>query len=217
MFYASGMPADEVWNLGLTPAHADGRVRSGMSQIHVIHLARGTTLYRFQSAGQSLGRWWTTREVLEHLLQLSQLTGLDLGTHARIGAAVLHGWSDLNEVIVGEVSRPCMAFLGQGRPQSELIPRTNVKITYESCRHLPQVYVPVEDLVGRSGRRQECMAVKSRERIKSRPFLAEHHPTPVAEQEARRQQALEHQQASAKLDAALQRLKAQQQQQQKRT
>ena len=197
---------EEIWNQGLTPRHADGRVRSGMGGIEVILLPRGTSLYRFQTAGAGQGGWWSTREVLEALVQMSQASGFDLGTQARLGNAVLHGWSALNELVTGEVIRTCMAFSGRGRPQAELIPCTNFKIVYASCQQVPQVYVPSEDLVGRTGRREQCVVVRRRERIKSANLHAEHHGTPLTPKEAKLQKE-QYDRSARDLDAAIRRLK----------
>src|SRR4051812_18277271 len=116
---------DEVFNLGLTPAHADGRVRSGISKVDVTFLPKGMELYRFQTAGAGLGGWWSSADVLAYMQRMAAATGLSLGAHARIGSAVLHGWSKLDELITGVITHPCMAFVGVGKPQTEIIPHTS--------------------------------------------------------------------------------------------
>jgi hypothetical protein len=157
--------SEDIFNLGLTPQHADGRVRSGMQRIEVLFLPKGTEIYRFQTAGSGLGGWWSSAEVVAYMQQMAALTGMSLAAQARIGSAVLHGWSKLDELITGVITHSCMVFRGVGRPQTEIIPQTCMKLTYASCKAVPQLYVPSRDLVNRTGRSVSCVSVRSRKRL----------------------------------------------------
>jgi hypothetical protein len=199
-----GMSHEEIWNLGLEPRHADGRVRSGIQGVGVTFLPRGARVYRFQSAGAGMGGWWSTPEVLQFLLAQQAAGDYSLGTLARIGSAVLHSWNEMNELLEGEVVKSCMVFTGVGRPQSELIPKTNFKITYSSCKNVPQLYVPFHDLTGGTGRRAELIVIRGRKKIQS-DTLHSHHSQPVSHDELKKDASSTHH----KFNKAIDRLKNQ--------
>lgn len=154
------LATQEPFNFGLEAKHAGHfrNVRSGLKGISVIHLPKGLEVYRFNTAGRSAGGWWTTHDVLLAIQAYAAAGGMHEALAGRKASAVLADWNKCNELLCATVNQSCMAFTGVGVPQTEVIPFTNMRIIYEKCREIPQVYIPNSHWLDQSIRNERLIS-----------------------------------------------------------
>ena len=88
-------------------------------------IAEGTWLYRFidltkvPSKKGADGPWWFEFEHFQSIKSFSQRNGYSLGYAARLFAAILYEWSEVNAVVRAQVvNGPLLVWKGQGKQVS---------------------------------------------------------------------------------------------------
>ena len=85
-------------------------------------IAQGTYLYRFIDLGRmpaaaaADGPWWLEYEHFQTIRHFAERHGYALGYAARLFAAILYEWSEVNVVVRARVTRgPLLAWKGKGK------------------------------------------------------------------------------------------------------
>jgi hypothetical protein len=88
---------------------------------HEYSVATGTILYRFVDATKrpptfgADGPWWFEFEHFQTIKHFSMRHGYSLGYAARLFAAILYEWSEVNAVVRAEVAVPLKTWKGRGK------------------------------------------------------------------------------------------------------
>ena len=99
--------------------------REGMRMIRPVQIPRGQVLCRFYDASRartpaegSDGAWWLEYEHFQTIKHFALLHGYTLSYAARLFAAILYEWSEVNAFVRCEVMQPLAAWKGRGRQVS---------------------------------------------------------------------------------------------------
>ena len=88
---------------------------------HEHPIKNGTILYRFIDTTRSApivgadGPWWFEFEYFQSIKHFAQRHGYSLGYAARLFAAILYEWSEVNAVVRAEVTVPLVTWKGKGK------------------------------------------------------------------------------------------------------
>ena len=88
---------------------------------HEYPVNAGTVLYRFIDTSRSAplvgadGPWWFEFEHFQSIKHFALRYGYSLGYAARLFAAILYEWSEVNAVVRAEVSVPLVTLKGKGK------------------------------------------------------------------------------------------------------
>jgi hypothetical protein len=98
------------------------KAREGMSMIRPIDIPRGQVLYRFYDASKARspeegadGPWWLEYEHFQTIKHFALRNGYSLSYAARLFAAILYEWSEVNAWVSCEVTQPLHAWKGRGK------------------------------------------------------------------------------------------------------
>jgi hypothetical protein len=89
---------------------------------HAVTLPRGTVLYRFidRSRGTAVraadGPWWFEYEHYQAIRHFALRHGYPVGYAARLFAAILYEWSEVDAVVRAALRVPLVAWKGRGKP-----------------------------------------------------------------------------------------------------
>jgi len=96
--------------------------REGMSMIRPVRLEAGQVLYRFYDATRARtpeegadGAWWLEYEHFQTIKHFALQHGYTLSYAARLFAAILYEWSEVNACVRCELMHPLSAWKGRGR------------------------------------------------------------------------------------------------------
>lgn len=88
---------------------------------HEYPVKKGTVLYRFidTTRGAAIvgadGPWWFEFEHFQSIKHFALRNGYSLGYAARLFAAILYEWSEVNAVVRAEVTVPLVTWKGKGK------------------------------------------------------------------------------------------------------
>jgi hypothetical protein len=87
---------------------------------HEVSIPTGTRLYRFvdfaKGPAAADGSWWFEYEHYQSIMMFAQRNGHPVGYTARLFAAILYEWGEVNAVVCAEVVKgPLMAWKGEGK------------------------------------------------------------------------------------------------------
>lgn len=98
------------------------RAKEGMSMIRPIELGVGNIIYRFYDSTRcsspldgASGLWWFEYEYFQKIKHFSELHGYSLGYAARLFAAILFEWSEVDSFVACAVKKPLGAWKGRGK------------------------------------------------------------------------------------------------------
>lgn len=98
------------------------KAREGMSMIRPIQIAPGEILYRFYDSSRARspaeaieGPWWLEFEHFQTVKHFALRNGYTLGYAARLFAAILYEWSEVNAIVRCKVIQPLHIWKGRGR------------------------------------------------------------------------------------------------------
>ncbi len=98
------------------------RAREGMSVIRPIELPKGMVIYRFYDSNRSRtpeegvhGVWWMEFEYFQKIKHFADQHGYSRSYAARLFAAILYEWSEVNAYVACEVTAPLHAWKGRGK------------------------------------------------------------------------------------------------------
>ncbi|WP_457418829.1 hypothetical protein [Roseateles sp. P5_E7] len=98
------------------------RAREGMSMIRPIELPKGTVIYRFYDSNRSRspeegmqGVWWLEFEYFQKVKHFAAQHGYSFSYAARLFAAILYEWSEVNSYVACQLNAPLHAWKGRGK------------------------------------------------------------------------------------------------------
>ena len=98
------------------------KAREGLSMMRPFPLAQGQVLYRFYDSRRACkpedgadGPWWLEYEHYQSVKHFALRHGYPLGYAARLFAAILYEWSEVNALVRCEVRKPLQAWKGRGK------------------------------------------------------------------------------------------------------
>ena len=111
--------------------------RSGMSLIRPFELMPGQMIYRFYDSSKAAtpeaganGAWWMEFESFQQIRHFALRHGYSFSYAARLFAAILYEWSEVNAFVRCRVTKPLKAFKGRGK---------QVESTGADARDLPRM------------------------------------------------------------------------------
>lgn len=126
------------------------KAREGMSMIRPIELPKGTVIYRFYDSNRSTspedgarGAWWIEFEYFQQIKHFADQHGYSRSYAARLFAAILYEWSEVNAYVRCQVVEPLQAWKGRGkqveskgkdaRDLAKMTPMQSVLEIYQLC------------------------------------------------------------------------------------
>ena len=126
------------------------KAREGMSMIRPFELCPGQVIYRFYdstraptSAAGANGPWWVEFESFQKIKHFAQRHGYSFSYSARLFAAILYEWSEVNAFVRCEVIQPLKVWKGRGkqvessgkdtRDLPKMTPMQSVLEVYQLC------------------------------------------------------------------------------------
>ena len=107
-------------NLYLSAGYA--KAREGMSMIRPFEIPAGQVLYRFYDSNRARtpeeganGPWWLEYEHFQTIKHFALRNGYTISYAARLFAAILYEWSEVNAWVACEVTQPLHAWKGRGK------------------------------------------------------------------------------------------------------
>jgi hypothetical protein len=104
------------YNAGISKA------REGMSMIRPYEISAGTVIYRYYDSaragspqGGANGAWWVEFEYFQKIKHFAAQHGYSHSYAARLFAAVLYEWSEVDAFVACSVSVPLKAWKGRGK------------------------------------------------------------------------------------------------------
>lgn len=100
---------------------------------HRHEIAQGTVLYRFidlhraAPAQAADGPWWFEFEHFQAIRHFAARHGYSLGYAARLFAAILYEWSEVNAVVRAAAKAPLAAWKGRGKPITVATPESDAR------------------------------------------------------------------------------------------
>jgi hypothetical protein len=98
------------------------KAKEGMNMIRPIELQKGTVIYRFYDSNRATsaadgasGAWWVEFEYFQQIKHFAARNGYSMSYAARLFAAVLYEWSEVNAYVACSVEEPLKAWKGRGR------------------------------------------------------------------------------------------------------
>jgi hypothetical protein len=98
------------------------KAREGMSMIRPIEIPEGQVLYRFYDSNRARspqegadGAWWLEYEHFQTVKHFALSHGYAFSYAARLFAAILYEWSEVNAWVSCEVVKPLHAWKGRGK------------------------------------------------------------------------------------------------------
>ena len=98
------------------------KAREGMSMIRPIEIPEGQVLYRFYDSNRARtpkegadGAWWVEYEHFQTIKHFALQHGYTFSYAARLFAAILYEWSEVNAWVSCEVVKPLHAWKGRGK------------------------------------------------------------------------------------------------------
>lgn len=94
----------------------------GMSMVRAVTIPAGTVLYRFYDKRRAPtahlgaeGPWWLEYEPFQSIKHFGLRHGYELGYSARLFAAILYEWSDVNAFVACRTTSDLSAWKGRGK------------------------------------------------------------------------------------------------------
>jgi hypothetical protein len=124
---------------------------AGLSMARPYPLQPGQVLYRFVDTRRqpprdgANGPWWFEYEPFQQIKHFGLRHGYSLSYSARIHAAILFEWSDVNGVVRAQVQQPLQAWKGRGRQvhSTGADPRDLPRMTpMQSVNEVYQLFIP---------------------------------------------------------------------------
>jgi hypothetical protein len=98
------------------------KAREGMSMIRPVQIEPGEVLYRFYDASRARspaegadGAWWVEFEHFQTVKHFALRNGYTFSYAARLFAAILYEWSEVNAFVRCEVLKPLHVWKGRGK------------------------------------------------------------------------------------------------------
>ena len=98
------------------------KAREGMVMIRPYEVPRGQVLYRFYDSNRARtpqeganGPWWLEYEHFQTIRHFALRNGYTVSYAARLFAAILYEWSEVNAWVACEVTQPLHAWKGRGK------------------------------------------------------------------------------------------------------
>lgn len=98
------------------------KAREGMNMIRPFEILSGTIIYRYYDAtragspqGGANGPWWIEFEYFQQIKHFALRHGYSHSYAARLFAAILYEWSEVDAFVACEVTIPLKAWKGQGK------------------------------------------------------------------------------------------------------
>ncbi len=99
--------------------------RKGMSMVRPFEIQKGHILYRFYDSNKARtpaeganGAWWLEYEHFQAIKHFALRNGHSISYAARLFAAILYEWSEVNAWVGCEVTQPLHAWKGRGKQVS---------------------------------------------------------------------------------------------------
>jgi len=128
------------------------KAREGMTLIRPIEIYPGQVLYRFYDSTRARspeegadGPWWLEYEYFQTVKHFALRHGYSMSYSARLFAAILYEWSEVNAFVACIVTRPLQAWKGRGKQVSSTgkDPRDTPTMTpMQSVLEIYQIAVP---------------------------------------------------------------------------
>jgi hypothetical protein len=98
------------------------KAREGLSMMRPVELPAGQVLYRFYDSNSARtpedganGPWWLEYEHFQSVKHFALRHGYPLGYAARLFAAILYEWSEVNALVRCELLKPLQVWKGRGK------------------------------------------------------------------------------------------------------
>ena len=98
------------------------KAREGMSMIRPIEIPMGIVLYRFYDSSRARspqdgakGPWWIEFEYFQQIKYFADRNGYSRSYTARLFAAILYEWSEVNAYVACSVQKPLQGWKGRGK------------------------------------------------------------------------------------------------------
>lgn len=113
------------------------KARDGMSLIRPVELMPSQIIYRFYDSTRVLtpsqganGAWWVEFESFQSIKHFAERQGYSFSYAARLFAAILYEWSEVNAFVRCQVTQPLKVWKGRGK---------QVESTGKDSRDLPKM------------------------------------------------------------------------------